>query len=52
MEERRDLDADFLRLFGDEVDTVPRLVAIAIGGDADNTRSHGLAYVADLELSP
>jgi Protein of unknown function (DUF3047) len=51
-EERRDLDADFLHLFGDEVDTVPRLVAIAIGGDADNTRSHGLAYVADLELSP
>jgi Protein of unknown function (DUF3047) len=52
VQEKRDLDADFLRLFGEEVDRVPRLVAIAIGGDADNTRSRSLAFVADLVLSP
>jgi hypothetical protein len=51
-EEKRDLQADFLRLFGEETTTVPRLVAIVIGGDADNTKSHSLAYVANLELSP
>ncbi len=52
MQEKRDLDADFLRLFGDETDTVPPLLAIAIGGDADNTHGHSLAYLADLVLSP
>jgi hypothetical protein len=51
-EEKRNLDADFLRLFGDEMDTVPRLLGIVIGGDADNTHSHSLAYVVDLTLAP
>lgn len=51
-EEKRNLDADFLRLFGEEVDVVPRLVGIMIGGDADNTHSHSLAWVADLTLAP
>jgi hypothetical protein len=51
-EESRDLHADFLKLFGSETTVVPPLVAILVGGDADNTRSHSLAYVADLDLRP
>jgi Protein of unknown function (DUF3047) len=52
MEEKRDVGADFLRLFRDEVDAVPRLVAVVIGGDADDTHSHSVAHVANLVLSP
>ena len=50
--ERRDLKADFLRAFGAESTTVPRLVAIAIGADADNTGGQSLGYVADIDLTP
>jgi hypothetical protein len=49
--ERRDVGADFLRLFGDETVQVPPAVGVAVGADADNTRGHGLAYVADLVLA-
>ena len=49
--ERRDLGADFLRLFGDEATQVPPVVGVAVGADADNTRGHGLAFVADLVLA-
>jgi Protein of unknown function (DUF3047) len=48
--ERRDLAADFLRVFGDEARAVPPLVAIAIGADADNTKSESRAYLSDLKL--
>ena len=48
--EQRDLRADFLRLFGDESAEVPRLAAIAIGADADNTHARSLAYLSDLRL--
>ena len=48
--EQRDVWADFKRLFGDEADAVPPLVGVAIGADADNTQSHGLAYVATITL--
>lgn len=50
--ERRDLQADFLRSFGDECDVVPPVVGVAIGADADNTRGHSVAFVSDLRLSP
>ncbi len=50
--ERRDLAADFLRLFGDECDTVPPIIGFAVGADADNTHGHSIAYVADLVLEP
>ena len=50
--ERRDLAADFLRLFGDETREVPPLVGIGVSGDADNTQLHTLAYIADLVLEP
>lgn len=46
----RDLVTDFRRAFGDETDTVPPLVGLAIGADADNTAGSSLAYVGDLVL--
>ncbi len=48
--ERRDVAADFLRLFGDEAQTVPPLLGIAITGDADNTRARSLGYVGSITL--
>lgn len=51
-EERRDLRADFLRLFGDESREVPPLTGIAVSADADNTQSHSLAYVRRVALEP
>ena len=48
--ERRDIGADFLRLFGDESREVPALLAVAVGADADNTQGQTLAYIADLQL--
>ena len=49
---QRYLAADFKLAFGHESATVPPLVAIAIGADADNTKSHSLGYVGDLTLQP
>jgi hypothetical protein len=46
----RDLRADFLRSFGDESSTVPPLLAIVVGADADNTAESSLAYVGDVSL--
>ena len=50
--ERREIAADFTRLFGDESAAVPPVIGIAVGADADNTRGRSLAYVADLVLAP
>ncbi len=52
VDERRDIGADFLRLFGDEVNNVPPLIGVAVGADADNTRSRSLGFVSDLALQP
>ena len=46
----RDLATDFMRVFGNETDTVPPLIALLVGADADNTAGHSLAYVGDLTL--
>lgn len=51
-DERRDVVADFMRLFGDEVAQVPAIVVVGIGADADNTHGRSIAYVADLTLVP
>ena len=48
--EQRDLRADFLRLFGDEAKALPPLLAVAVAGDADNTQSSSLAYLATISL--
>ncbi len=52
VEERRDIGADFMRLFGDEVSALPPLIGVAVGADADNTRSRSLGFVSDLALQP
>jgi len=51
-EETRDIAADFRRAFGDEAPTLPPLVAVLVGGDADNTHAHTQAHVADLRFEP
>jgi hypothetical protein len=48
--EQRDLRADFLRAFGDEAGDLPRIHAVLVGADADNSGGHGLAHVAGLAL--
>lgn len=48
--ERRDIRADFLRLFGDEASEVPPIIGISVAADADNTQTRTLAFVADLAL--
>ena len=46
--ERRDVGADFMKLFGDESKIVPPIVGVAVGADADNTKSHSVAYVSGI----
>jgi len=48
--ERRDVTADFLRLFTGEAETVPKIIGVAIGADSDNTKSHSVGYVAGIKL--
>ena len=46
----RDLNADFLRAFGDETATVPPLLAVVVGADSDNTGGSSVGYVKGLAL--
>lgn len=46
----RNLQQDFLHAFGQESETLPPLVAIAVGADADNTADTSLGYVGDIAL--
>ena len=50
--ETRDVQADFMRAFGDEATVVPPLKAVAFGADADNTGGRSVGWVADVELVP
>ena len=50
--EQRDVAADFLRLFGSESPTVPPIVSVAIGADADNTKGHSIGHVTEIVLAP
>lgn len=45
----RDLAADFVRAFGDETASIPKVRAVAVGADADNTGGDSLGYISDLE---
>ncbi len=51
-DERRDVAADFLRLFGKESATVPAIVDVLIGADADNTKGHSIGFVTGVMLTP
>ena len=48
----QDLQADFHRAFGQESSTLPPLMAVLVGADADNTGGQSLGYVGDVTLSP
>jgi hypothetical protein len=50
-DESRDIAADFLRAFGDENPSVPPLVAVLVGADADNTGGRSVAHVAALRFA-
>ncbi|MBP6778612.1 MAG: DUF3047 domain-containing protein, partial [Piscinibacter sp.] len=50
--EKRNVMADFTKLFGGESPKVPPIMGIAIGADADNTKSRSVAYVANITLEP
>lgn len=52
MTEKRNVMADFVKLFGDESPKVPPIMGIAIGADADNTHTRSVAYVANIVLEP
>ena len=50
---RRNLVADYQRMFGDESDgKVPEVIGVAVSADADNTHGHGLSYFGDVTLTP
>ena len=49
--ERRDVIADYKRLFADEAGgKVPDIISVTISADADNTHGHGLAYFDDIAI--
>jgi len=50
--ERRDVAADFKRLYGAESDRMPPIIGVAVGADADNTGTQSLAFVGGLALEP
>jgi hypothetical protein len=52
LHEQRDVAADFKTLFGEESDSVPPIIGVAVGGDADNTQRHSVAHVGDVTLAP
>lgn len=51
-EEKRDVAADFVRLFGKESAAVPAIVDVLIGADADNTKGHSIGFVTGVVLTP
>ena len=48
--EKRDIGADFMRLFGDEVKELPPLIGVAVGANSDNTHTKSTGHVADVVL--
>jgi len=53
MSEKRDVNADFKKLFADENQSkVYAVTGVGIGADADNTKARSLGYVANITLEP
>ncbi|RVU44442.1 DUF3047 domain-containing protein [Rubrivivax rivuli] len=50
-DESRDIAADFQRAFGAEIPTLPPLVAVLVGADADNTGGRSVAHVTALRFA-
>jgi Protein of unknown function (DUF3047) len=51
-EHQRNINADFLKAYGSESNTVPAVTAIIVGADSDNTQDTSLGYVADIVVQP
>ena len=51
-DESRDIAADFQSAFGSEIPGLPPLIAVLVGGDADNTGAHSIAHLAGLHFEP
>jgi hypothetical protein len=49
---QRNINADFLKAFGNETTTVPTVTAIIVGADSDNTLGSSLGFVADIAVQP
>lgn len=52
VEQSRDVAVDFRRAFGAESDALPPMLAVLVGGDADNTGGLSMGYVDDVRLAP
>ena len=51
--QRRNLVADYQRMFGDESEgKVPEVTGVSVSADSDNTHGHGLSYFGDVSLTP
>ena len=50
--EKRNVIADFTKLFSGESPKVPPIISVGIGADADNTHTRSLSYVANIVLEP
>lgn len=51
--QRRNLVADYQRMFGDESEgKVPEVTGVSVSADSDNTHDHGLSYFGDVSLTP
>ncbi len=50
--QRRRVAEDFQRLFGKESPVTPPVIAVAIGGDSDNTQGQSQAYLSQLRWLP
>lgn len=50
--QRRNIAEDFALLFGQESAALPRLTAVAVGADSDNTQGSSLGYVTQLRALP
>lgn len=48
--EQRDVWADFLKLYGDEAQSVPPLVGVVIAADSDNTGGRSVAHLSSITL--
>lgn len=51
--QKRNLAADYQRLFGDESEgKIPEVTGVSVSADSDNTHGHGLSYFGDVTLVP
>jgi Protein of unknown function (DUF3047) len=50
--QQRNVQQDFVRLFGTETARTPPVLAVAVGADSDNTQGQSLAYLSQLRWIP